>query len=85
MFIINIDKILDYNEFVCYFGFFKKLVFFFNVKMNFFKRGDVDFMIRLRKFNCVVDMLEDSLRLKVNIDMFNGFYFIIVFIISIEI
>lgn len=69
MFIINIDKILDYNEFVCYFGFLKKLVFFFNVKMNFFKRGDVDFMIRLRKFNCVVDMLEDSLRLKVNIDI----------------
>lgn len=76
---------MDYNEFVRHFGFSKKSASFPNAKMNPPKRGDADFMIRSRKLNCAADMLEDSLRSKVNTDMFNGSYFTIALTISIEI
>lgn len=59
---------MDYNEFVRHFGFSKKSASFPNAKMNPPKRGDADFMIRSRKLNCAADMLEDSLRSKVNTD-----------------
>nr|XP_019926510.1 EF-hand calcium-binding domain-containing protein 6 isoform X6 [Crassostrea gigas] len=65
-FITNTDKTLDYNEFVRHFGFSKKSASFPNAKMNPPKRGDADFMIRSRKLNCAADMLEDSLRSKVD-------------------
>ncbi|XP_056017223.1 EF-hand calcium-binding domain-containing protein 6-like isoform X8 [Ostrea edulis] len=65
-FITNTDKTLDYHEFVRHFGFSKKSASFPNAKLNPPKRGDADFMIRSRKLNCAADMLEDSLRSKVD-------------------
>ncbi|XP_062594350.1 EF-hand calcium-binding domain-containing protein 6-like isoform X3 [Saccostrea cucullata] len=65
-FITNTDKTLDYHEFIRHFGFSKKSASFPNAKLNPPKRGDADYMIRSRKLNCAADMLEDSLRSKVD-------------------
>ncbi|XP_041364639.1 EF-hand calcium-binding domain-containing protein 6-like [Gigantopelta aegis] len=64
-FITNADRTLDYYQFVRHFGFSMRSAAFPNAKLNPPRRGDCDFMMRSRKLNCDSDMLEDSLRSKV--------------------
>ncbi|XP_052785640.1 EF-hand calcium-binding domain-containing protein 6-like isoform X2 [Mya arenaria] len=65
-FITNKDKTLDYYEFVRHFGFSRTSAAFPNAKRNPPRHGDADFMIRSRKLNCASDMLQDSLRSKID-------------------
>lgn len=65
-FITNKDKTLDYYEFVRHFGFSKTSAAFPNAKRVPPRHGDADFMIRSRKLNCAADMLQDSLRSKID-------------------
>lgn len=65
-FITNTDKTLDYLQFVRHFGFSPKSAHFPNAKVNPPRKGDADFMIRSRKLNCAADMLQDSLRSKID-------------------
>ncbi|KAL3877258.1 hypothetical protein ACJMK2_034991 [Sinanodonta woodiana] len=65
-FITNVDKTLDYREFIRHFGFSKRSAAFPNAKISPPKRGDADFMIRSRKLNCATDMLQDNLRSKID-------------------
>ncbi|KAI8521540.1 hypothetical protein Bbelb_012940 [Branchiostoma belcheri] len=65
-FITNVDKTLDYLQFVRHFGYSAKSASFPNAKISPPKRGDNDCMIRSRKLNCAADMLEDNLRAKVD-------------------
>ncbi|XP_052263112.1 EF-hand calcium-binding domain-containing protein 6-like isoform X2 [Dreissena polymorpha] len=65
-FITNKDKTLDYYEFVRHFGFSRTSAAFPNAKRNPPRHGDADFMIRSRKLNCAADMLQDSLRSKID-------------------
>lgn len=65
-FITNKDKTLDYYEFVRHFGFSKTSAAFPNAKRVPPRHGDSDFMIRSRKLNCAADMLQDSLRAKID-------------------
>lgn len=65
-FITNTDKTLDYLQFVRHFGFSQQSAHFPNAKVNPPRKGDADFMIRSRKLNCAADMLQDSLRSKID-------------------
>ncbi|XP_052069905.1 EF-hand calcium-binding domain-containing protein 6-like isoform X10 [Mytilus californianus] len=65
-FITNTDKTLDYLQFVRHFGFSARSAHFPNAKVNPPRKGDADFMIRSRKLNCAADMLQDSLRSKID-------------------
>ncbi|KAL5018758.1 hypothetical protein ScPMuIL_004480 [Solemya velum] len=65
-FITNTDKTLEYLQFVRHFGFSMRSAAFPNSKVNPPRRGDADFMMRSRKLNCAADMLQDSLRAKVD-------------------
>ncbi|XP_071132204.1 EF-hand calcium-binding domain-containing protein 6-like isoform X4 [Mytilus edulis] len=65
-FITNTDKTLDYLQFVRHFGFSARSAHFPNAKVQPPRKGDADFMIRSRKLNCAADMLQDSLRSKID-------------------
>ncbi|XP_023931994.1 EF-hand calcium-binding domain-containing protein 6 [Lingula anatina] len=65
-FILNTRKTLDYLEFVRHFGYNAKDASFPNAKLSPPKKGDSDFMMRSRKLNCAADMLQDSLRAKID-------------------
>ncbi|KAK0049048.1 EF-hand calcium-binding domain-containing protein 6 [Biomphalaria pfeifferi] len=64
--ITNFDKTLDYLQFVRHFGFSLRSAAFPNAKIQPPRRGDADFMMRSRKLNCAADMLQDSLRSKID-------------------
>ncbi|KAH9502531.1 hypothetical protein Btru_068907 [Bulinus truncatus] len=64
--ITNSDKTLDYLQFVRYFGYSLRSAAFPNAKIQPPRRGDADFMMRSRKLNCAADMLQDSLRSKID-------------------
>ncbi|XP_076452836.1 EF-hand calcium-binding domain-containing protein 6-like isoform X2 [Babylonia areolata] len=65
-FITNTDRTLDYYQFIRHFGFSMKSAAFPNAKLQPPRRGDADYMIRSRKLNCASDMLQDSLRSKID-------------------
>lgn len=65
-FITNTDRTLDYYQFIRHFGFSLKSATFPNAKIQPPRRGDADFMMRSRKLNCASDMLQDSLRSKID-------------------
>ncbi|XP_048248284.1 EF-hand calcium-binding domain-containing protein 6-like isoform X1 [Haliotis rufescens] len=65
-FITNTDRTLDYLQFVRHFGFSLRSATYPNAKLNPPRRGDADYMLRSRKLNCASDMLQDSLRSKVD-------------------
>lgn len=65
-YIINTNRTLTFYQFVRHYGFSLKSAAFPNAKVVPPQRGDNDFMMRSRKLNCAADMLEDSLRAKVD-------------------
>ncbi|XP_076819252.1 EF-hand calcium-binding domain-containing protein 6-like isoform X2 [Clavelina lepadiformis] len=65
-FIVNKNRTLSFLQFVRHYGYSLKSAAFPNAKIAPPQRGDNDFMIRSRKLNCAADMLEDSLRAKVD-------------------
>ncbi|XP_064594452.1 EF-hand calcium-binding domain-containing protein 6-like isoform X2 [Liolophura sinensis] len=64
-FITNTDKTLDYLQFIRHFGYSLKSAAFPNAKTHPPKRGDADYMLRSRKLNCAADMIQDTLRSKI--------------------
>lgn len=64
-FITNKNKTLSFHQFLRHYGYSLKSAAFPNAKLVPPQRGDNDFMMRSRKLNCASDMLEDSLRAKV--------------------
>ncbi|KAK7111211.1 EF-hand calcium-binding domain-containing protein 6-like isoform X2 [Littorina saxatilis] len=65
-FITNTDRTLEYHQFIRHFGFSMRSAAFPNAKLHPPRRGDADYMIRSRKLNCAADMLQDSLRSKID-------------------
>uniref|UniRef100_H2ZM26 EF-hand domain-containing protein n=1 Tax=Ciona savignyi TaxID=51511 RepID=H2ZM26_CIOSA len=65
-FIVNKNRTFSFLQFVRHYGYSLKSAAFPNAKVAPPQRGDNDFMIRSRKLNCAADMLEDSLRAKVD-------------------
>nr|WQY91287.1 ddN-expressed EFCAB family member [Ciona robusta] len=65
-FIVNKNRTFSFLQFVRHYGYSLKSAAFPNAKIAPPQRGDNDFMIRSRKLNCAADMLEDSLRAKVD-------------------
>ena len=66
-FITNIDKTLEFLQFVRHFGYSLQSAAFPSAKVSPPKKGDSDFMMRSRKLNCARDMIHDSLRSKVSV------------------
>lgn len=64
-YITNLNKTLSFYQFLRHYGYSLKSAAFPNAKLVPPQRGDNDFMMRSRKLNCAADMLEDSLRAKV--------------------
>jgi len=64
-FITNKNKTLNFYHFLRHYGYSLKSAAFPNAKIVPPQRGDNDLMIRSRKLNCAADMLEDSLRAKI--------------------
>lgn len=65
-YIINKNRTFTFFELIRFYGYSQKSASFPNAKISPPKRGDNDFMMRSRKLNCDADMLEDSLRAKVD-------------------
>ncbi|KAL8601492.1 hypothetical protein ACOMHN_000434 [Nucella lapillus] len=65
-FITNSDRTLEYLQFIRHFGFSMRSAAFPNAKLQPPRRGDADFMMRSRKLNCASDMLQDTLRSKID-------------------
>lgn len=64
-FITNKNNSLSFYQFLRHYGYSLKSAAFPNAKLVPPQRGDNDFMVRSRKLNCAADMLEDSLRAKI--------------------
>ncbi|XP_043568663.1 uncharacterized protein LOC122561192 isoform X4 [Chiloscyllium plagiosum] len=58
------DNTLDFYEFVRHFGFSPKSACYPNAKIHPPVKGDSDFLIRSRKFNCDTEIIEDNLQAK---------------------
>lgn len=65
-FITQTDKTLDFHQFARHFGYSLKSAAFPNAKAVPPRKGDSDFQLRSRKLNCAADMLQDSLRSKID-------------------
>ncbi|XP_060697778.1 EF-hand calcium-binding domain-containing protein 6-like [Hemiscyllium ocellatum] len=61
------DNTLDFYEFVRHFGFSPKSACYPNAKIHPPVKGDSDFLIRSRKFNCDTEIIEDNLQAKVKL------------------
>ncbi|XP_067858335.1 EF-hand calcium-binding domain-containing protein 6-like [Heptranchias perlo] len=61
------NNTLDFYEFVRHFGFSSKSACFPNAKICPPVKGDSDFLIRSRKLNCDMEIIEDNLQAKVQL------------------
>ncbi|XP_041066373.1 EF-hand calcium-binding domain-containing protein 6-like [Carcharodon carcharias] len=61
------DNTLDFYEFVRHFGFSPKSACYPSAKIYPPVKGDSDFLIRSRKLNCDMDIIEDNLQAKVQL------------------